>query len=118
MTKIRQAVFLASCLFGSALAQSPPVQVRATGGGSFPGTIVCQDLDTVGKMLDAYSQRPDARKKLEANGCTLVQSGTPMTAEYVRTRPGTAPFPEVSGTLPDGTRFSGVTLPEMVKGQP
>ncbi len=94
------------------------------------GAIVCRSLDMADYISTKINQARHARLSLppelrrqmalmngedlgaEPNpsgyGCALVPIGTPMTVQkgnYV---------PVVSGTLPNGQPFSGVTLPAMV----
>ncbi|WP_165987431.1 hypothetical protein [Caballeronia sp. SBC1] len=98
--------------------------------GSIDGAIVCSSLDltnyiygriNVARHMQAHLP-PDLRRqdalikgydeskepRLSDYGCVLVPVGTPMALE-----PGNY-VSVVSGRLPNGRRFSGVTLPAMV----
>jgi hypothetical protein len=57
-------------------------------------------------LVNGYDDGQELR--LADYGCVLVPVGTPLTVE-----PGNY-VPVVSGVLPNGRRFQGVTLPTMV----
>jgi len=54
---------------------------------------------------------PLSEPPFESYGCKLVPNGTAVTM----TRAPGKLFPTITGQLPSGERFSGVTLPDMQK---
>jgi len=94
-----------------------------------PGAIVCPDFPTVQLMFNWYTTHwsdvqadqlshglssqvngpPVSEPPLETYGCTLVPNGTAVTM----TRAEGQAFPTMTGQLPSGGTFEGVTLPDM-----
>jgi hypothetical protein len=94
-----------------------------------PGAIVCPDFPTVQLMFDWYTTHwsdvfrdqvthgqsselggpPLSEPPFESYGCTLVPNGTAVTMTLI---PGKL-FPTITGQLPSGRAFSGVTFSSM-----
>jgi hypothetical protein len=109
-------------------AQAEPT---AQGMDLVDGAIVCRSLDLASYIYGQINQARHARQTLPPElrrqamltngedpgaepkpsdyGCVLVPVGTSLTVE-----PGNY-VPVVSGMLPNGRRFKGVTLPTMVE---
>lgn len=108
-----------------------PTQPIAKGMDLVDGAIVCSSFDLTSWIYGQVNMARHARRSLSPElrrqaelingydygaeprladyGCVLVPSGTPLTVE-----PGDY-VPVVSGKLPGGIRFHGVTLPTMVQ---
>lgn len=122
---------LAYCPSSVTFTATPkPTQPTAQGFDLVDGAVVCRSYDLAnflaGEINKARHARislsPELRRQAELingydygaepklldYGCVLVPIGTPLTVE-----PGNY-VPVVSGVLPDGRRFQGVTLPAMV----
>lgn len=113
-----------------ATAQGNQTTAAAQGFDLVDGAIVCDSLDVANYISGQINIARHARQSLPADlrrqaalvnghdvgqeprlaeyGCVLVPAGTPLTVA-----PGNL-VPVVSGKLPNGRRFSGVTLPAMV----
>lgn len=112
-------------------APKAPIQPTAQGFDLVDGAVVCQSYDLADFLTGEINKARHARlslspelrhqaelingydygaePKLSDYGCVLVPVGTPLIVEsgnYV---------PVVSGVLPDGHRFKGVTLPVMIQ---
>jgi hypothetical protein len=107
-----------------------PKQPSAQGIDLVDGAIVCRSYDLAEFMFEQTNQARHYRRsippelarqamlisgyddsrepKLAEYGCVLVPAGTPLSIEKGNF------VPVVSGKLPNGRRFSGVTLPAMV----
>lgn len=110
---------------------SEPKQPIAQGMDLVDGAIVCSSLDLSNYIYSQMNMGRHARRSLPPDlrrqaalingedpgaepkpsdyGCVLVPAGTPLTIEQGNF------VPVVSGKLPNGRRFSGVTLPAMVQ---
>ena len=108
-----------------------PKQPIAKGMDLVDGAVVCRSLDLASYIYGQINMATHARRSLSPElrkqaalvngydegqeprladyGCVLVPVGTPLTVE-----PGNY-VPVVSGVLPNGRRFKGVTLPTMVE---
>ena len=95
------------------------------------GAIISPDFPTVQLMFNWYTTHwsdvmrdqvthglsselngpPLSEPPFESYGCKLVPNGTAVTM----TRAPGKLFPTITGQLPSGERFSGVTLPDMQK---
>jgi hypothetical protein len=111
-------------------ATPKPTQPTAQGFDLVDGAVVCSSFDLANYIATQINQARHARQALPPElrrqavlmngedpgaepkpsdyGCVLVPVGTALTVE-----PGNY-VPVVSGLLPDGHRFKGVTLPTMV----
>lgn len=131
MRKIIVASTLALSAYASqATAQDNLTIATAQGFDLVDGAVVCGSLDMANYLAGQINMARHARRSLPADlrrqaalvngydvgqeprlteyGCVLVPTGTSLTIESGNI------VPVVSGKLPNGRRFSGVTLPAMV----
>jgi hypothetical protein len=105
-----------------------PVRAVTRGFGYMIGAIVCPDYDRVGIIWSLYGESVQEHMlaaatkgqsellhgkaymgpNVKAFGCEIVPAGTPVLWERDNI------VPVISGTLPNGNQFRGVTMHQMV----